>query len=148
MRPPERGPWPGPELRIGDAEREAAVAALGEHYVAGRLTKEEYDERSAAAWQARTGSELAPLFRDLPALPRQRGVHPAAATVPMVAPGARARTGPRFPLLPLVLVLVGLAMLTEGWLVLVLVGVLWWTGAFRWLRGTGTHPGRGGTNRR
>ena len=38
----------GPELRIGDAEREAAVTALGEHYAAGRLTKEEYDERADA----------------------------------------------------------------------------------------------------
>ena len=56
----------GPELRIGDAEREAAVAALGEHYAAGRLTKEEYDERSSQAWTARTGSELWPLFADLP----------------------------------------------------------------------------------
>jgi hypothetical protein len=56
----------GPELRIGDAEREAAIAALGEHYAAGRLTKEEYDERSARAWTARTGSALWPLFADLP----------------------------------------------------------------------------------
>jgi hypothetical protein len=56
----------GPELRIGDAEREAAIAALGEHYAAGRLTKEEYDERAARAWAARTGSALWPLFADLP----------------------------------------------------------------------------------
>ena len=38
----------GPELRIGDDDREAAVTALGEHYAAGRLTKEEYDERADA----------------------------------------------------------------------------------------------------
>ena len=56
------------ELRIGDRERDAAVTALGEHYVAGRLTKDEYDERSAVAWRARTNSDLAPLFVDLPAL--------------------------------------------------------------------------------
>ena len=41
-------PSQGPELRIGDAEREATISALGEHYAAGRLTKEEYDERSDA----------------------------------------------------------------------------------------------------
>ncbi len=28
------------ELRIGDTEREAAVAALSEHFAAGRLNKE------------------------------------------------------------------------------------------------------------
>jgi hypothetical protein len=56
----------GPELRIGDAEREAAVTALGEHYAAGRLTKEEFDERSSRAWEARTSSAMWPLFADLP----------------------------------------------------------------------------------
>ena len=60
-------PFPGqPELRIGDEEREAAVAALGEHYAAGRLTKEEYDERAERAFAARTRSQLLPLFADLP----------------------------------------------------------------------------------
>jgi hypothetical protein len=55
-----------PEPRIGDAEREAAVTALGEHYAAGRLTKEEFDERSDQAWTARTAAGLWPLFADLP----------------------------------------------------------------------------------
>ena len=58
-----------PEIRIGDAEREAAVAALGEHYAAGRLTKEEYDERAAIAWSAKFNSVLWPLFADLPRPP-------------------------------------------------------------------------------
>jgi hypothetical protein len=57
---------PQPEIRIGDAEREAAVSALGEHYAAGRLTKEEYDERAGIAWTAKTNSVLWPLFADLP----------------------------------------------------------------------------------
>ena len=56
----------GPELRIGDADREAAVSTLGEHYAAGRLTKDEFDERSDQAWAARTASQLWPLFVDLP----------------------------------------------------------------------------------
>ena len=54
------------EIRIGDAEREQAVSALGEHYLAGRITQEEYDERAAAAWTAKTVSQLQPLFWDLP----------------------------------------------------------------------------------
>lgn len=58
---------PAPETRIGDVERDAAIAALGEHYAAGRITKEEYDERSGFALRARTALDLKPLFADLPA---------------------------------------------------------------------------------
>ncbi|MFW6205450.1 MAG: DUF1707 SHOCT-like domain-containing protein [Actinomycetota bacterium] len=54
------------QLRIGDAERDAAVAALGEHYAAGRLTREEFDERAGRATAARFDADLAPLFADLP----------------------------------------------------------------------------------
>lgn len=57
------------ELRIGDTERDAAVTALGEHFAAGRIDKGEYDERTAAAWSARTSGALAPLFADLPETP-------------------------------------------------------------------------------
>ncbi|MFT4009134.1 MAG: DUF1707 domain-containing protein [Nocardioidaceae bacterium] len=62
----------GSNVRIGDAERDRALSSLSEHYVAGRLTRQEYDERAAAVWAARTEGDLAPLFRDLPALPRSR----------------------------------------------------------------------------
>ena len=65
---------PRPEIRIADSDREAAVAALGEHYAAGRLTKEEYDERADRAWAARTNSDQWPLFVDLPAPATQRRV--------------------------------------------------------------------------
>jgi hypothetical protein len=66
-----------PELRIGTAEREQAAADLGEHLAAGRLSTEEFDERVQRAYAARTASDLAPLFHDLPELrvaptPRQR----------------------------------------------------------------------------
>ena len=54
------------DLRIGDAEREAAVHALGDHFAEGRLTKDEYDERSSRAYASRTNAELWPLFTDLP----------------------------------------------------------------------------------
>ena len=54
-------------LRASDAEREAAVAHLREHAAAGRLTMDELDERSAAAYAARTLGELARLVADLPA---------------------------------------------------------------------------------
>lgn len=54
------------QLRIGDAERDAGVAALGEHFAQGRLTRQEYDERSEALWSAKTRGDVAPLFADLP----------------------------------------------------------------------------------
>jgi hypothetical protein len=55
-----------PDLRIGDAERDGAATALGEHYAAGRLTKEEFDERAARIWSARFQADLEPIFADLP----------------------------------------------------------------------------------
>ncbi len=90
------------ELRIGDAERESAVAALGEHYVAGRLTKEEFDDRTAVAWQARTHADVRPLFVDLPLLQPQEPARPRAAVTP--SRGSRPRGGP--PLLPILLLAV------------------------------------------
>ncbi|MGA8995213.1 MAG: DUF1707 domain-containing protein [Nocardioidaceae bacterium] len=66
----------GPEVRIGDAEREGAVSALSEHYAAGRLTKEEFDERSDRAWASRTAAGLWPLFEDLPGSSRSTPTPP------------------------------------------------------------------------
>ena len=62
------GNWARPTgpVRIGDAERDTAVAALGDHFAAGRLTREEFDERIDQAMQSRFQSDLQPLFADLP----------------------------------------------------------------------------------
>jgi hypothetical protein len=56
-----------PALRIGDAERSAAVTRLGDHHAAGRLDTAEFDERAAVAFAARTAQDLEVLFTDLPA---------------------------------------------------------------------------------
>lgn len=118
------------EPRIGDREREAAVAALGEHYVAGRLTKEEFDERTGVAWQARTSSDLAPLFYDLPALQAPKPAKPPA-TWPGPGQGqsqrrARRPSGP--PILPILLLVLVLtfAMGLKPWPLLILVLVFFW----------------------
>jgi hypothetical protein len=58
-----------PEVRIGTAEREEAVQLLGDHFAAGRLTLDEFDERVTRATEARTRGDLVPLFRDLPSAP-------------------------------------------------------------------------------
>jgi TM2 domain-containing membrane protein YozV len=69
-------------VRIGHAEREAAVRALGEHYAEGRLDHDEYDQRVAAAYAARTAGDLAPLFKDLPRI----GEAPTALVGPAPVP--------------------------------------------------------------
>jgi hypothetical protein len=118
------GSW-GPELRIGDDEREAAVSALGEHYAAGRLTKDEFDERSARAYAARTRSELWPMFTDLP---RPEQPRPAAPT--LGADTGRERHGrPGRPfgigLLPVLLVALVVSILVgHPVILLVLLGFL------------------------
>jgi DNA-binding PadR family transcriptional regulator len=58
----------GPDLRAGDADREAAAAALGEHFAQGRLTLDELLARLDAAVTATLRSEIARTTRDLPPL--------------------------------------------------------------------------------
>jgi hypothetical protein len=59
-------PEGGGQLRIGTAERTAAMKALDAHLDAGRLGVQEYGDRSAVAAGATTAGELAALFTDLP----------------------------------------------------------------------------------
>jgi TM2 domain-containing membrane protein YozV len=70
-----------PSLRIGNTEREAAVRELGEHYAAGRLDAAEYEERTSAAYAARTAEDLAPLFADLPREQPTVALRPGTPTV-------------------------------------------------------------------
>jgi len=51
---------------VGDRERERALTALRHHYVRGRLTADELEERSAVAVVARTRAELRSAQRELP----------------------------------------------------------------------------------
>ena len=61
---PQQQPQP---VRIGDAERDEALDRLGDHFAAGRLTRDELDERTEQAMGARFDRDLEALFRDLPA---------------------------------------------------------------------------------
>jgi hypothetical protein len=55
------------DIRISNAERDAAVETLGEHLATGRLELGEYEERCGVAVAARTRGDLEALFTDLPA---------------------------------------------------------------------------------
>jgi hypothetical protein len=79
--------------RIGDSEREAAVAALQVHRSAGRLESSEYEERSIQARQARTRADLDPLFADLPQpWPALNGEETPGAPVPSSSGGSSSRS--------------------------------------------------------
>jgi hypothetical protein len=54
------------EPRIGDADRDQAVGFLQEHMAQGRIDSSEFDDRMSQALKAKTASELAVLFDDLP----------------------------------------------------------------------------------
>ncbi|MFC4033216.1 DUF1707 domain-containing protein [Streptomyces polygonati] len=55
-----------PALRASDAERDRVAAQLRHHYVAGRLTLPELEERVAVVYGARTRDHIAAVLRDLP----------------------------------------------------------------------------------
>jgi len=67
---------PAPGMRAGD-DRDAAAAALGEHFAQGRLTLDELSARLDATITATTHGELAQAARDLPDLT----VFPARASL-------------------------------------------------------------------
>lgn len=89
------------DTRIGDAEREQAAAALGDHYAAGRLDHSEYSERLDAIWTARTRGDLDVLFHDLPRL------------TPPQPPVRRGRGRLPFPVIALLALVVGALLITH-----------------------------------
>ena len=91
-------PW----IRASDADRECVVEAMREQVGAGRLTLDEFSERSAVAYRAHTVGDLNALTRDLPT---------AAPAPPLTA---------RPALLPILALTVALLI---GTALLVLVGV-------------------------
>ena len=55
-----------PGIRASDEDRSRTAAALGEHYAAGRVTLEEFQERLDRVYAATTLGELDHLMADLP----------------------------------------------------------------------------------
>ncbi len=139
-----------PGLRIGDADRERAQAKLADHYAAGRLDKDEYDQRLDQIWAARTRAELAPVFLDLPGASRPPGGAPysTAAGRARFTPPRRSRVRSwtsrmPAPLLVLLVVLGAIAVMAN--LPLILVGLGVW---FFFFRGAGCGARRVHASRR
>ena len=65
-------------FRVTDADRDRAAALLRDHFVAGRLTAGELDERLTAALRGVTFGDLRRVLADLPGPP----VAPQANRVP------------------------------------------------------------------
>jgi hypothetical protein len=75
---------PARHERVGDADRDTAAAALGEHFAQGRLTLDELNARLDATLTARTHGELSQAARDLPALgARSARVSPPPGWLPI-----------------------------------------------------------------
>jgi hypothetical protein len=60
---------PDQALRASDDDRDAVLRALERHTASGRLSLDEFDQRSTAALAAVTLDDLAALTADLPELP-------------------------------------------------------------------------------
>lgn len=69
---------PSVQMKASDADRDAVLADLSEHFQAGRLTAGEFEDRTGRALAARTWGELGDLLQDLP-------TGPAGPRVPMTA---------------------------------------------------------------
>lgn len=72
------------------------MSDLGDHFAAGRLTREEFDERADQAMRARFSTDLEPLFADLP---RVSTTLPSGTPPAGPAAGGSRRTGGPPPLL-------------------------------------------------
>lgn len=79
--------FPPGDLRVSDADRDRALSELSGAFEAGRITADEFGQRSGQALRARTGKELSSLLADLP----PDGVRPAhrAARESTVPPARR-----------------------------------------------------------
>lgn len=105
-----------PGLRVSDAERDAVVTELGEHFQQGRLDQAEFEERITTALAARTGGDLAGLLADLPPTREQPSVPQPVARFP--------RPLLAVPLLAAVILIAGIA--GGGWHHGWVPWPLWW----------------------
>jgi len=102
-------------IRASDQERESVVDVLRDAYTDGRLTLEEFDERTSAAYASKTWADLRKLTADLPVEPvlgadlpqrHQPAAHQVVSPVPRPRYGGRDRP---LGLLPVIFVWIMIA---------------------------------------
>jgi Domain of unknown function (DUF1707) len=140
-------------LRVSDADRDAVVTELGEHFQQGRLDRAEFDERLTQALAARTEGDLDALLADLPPVPAPISVRataprrqPPRAAERRQPPRAVERSWPgRLPLaVPLLVAVILITTFAAGgwqhgwvpwplwWLLpIMIMRFVWWRGAWR-----------------
>ena len=130
-------------IRASDADREHVVEILREAYSAGRLSLEEFDERTSVAFAAKTWGGLRDLTRDLPQqarleIPRpEPHVRPARdKPLPVSLPSPRRRLS---PMLPILVIWLGIALTAREPLAFIPVLVILFT-----LLRLAARPSRGG----
>jgi hypothetical protein len=116
---PTPGNDPSAQMKASDADRDAVVSELSEHFQAGRLTAGEFEDRTGRALAARTWGELRDLMQDLPA-------SPAGPRVPVTTGALPQRPLGRTVLVPIaVLVGIGIAVAMSGGTAHARWGVMW-----------------------
>jgi hypothetical protein len=78
---------PSVQMKASDADRDAVLSVLSEHFQAGRLTADEFEDRTGRALAARTWGELRDLLQDLPGSPAGPSI-PVTAAFGSVAPSS------------------------------------------------------------
>lgn len=87
-------------IRASDDDRERTVEVLRDAYAAGRLDPDEFDQRTTAAYAAKTWGDLRELTSDLPAQPRLGADLAESGTPGPAAVDAGVRFAPRRPFVP------------------------------------------------
>lgn len=103
-------------IRASDSDRENVVEILRDAYSTGRLTMAEFDERTTAAFTAKTWGELRQLTADLPQQARLELRQPepdrsAATSPPRPLPAGRSRRR-LSPMLPILMIWITVALTT------------------------------------
>jgi hypothetical protein len=107
------------EMRASDADRDAVVAALSEHFQAGRLTQAELDDRIGQALTSRTWGELRKILTDLPATGSGPQIPAVSSASAHPLPSRRSAAPLMSGLACLALALIVLAVLQSSW------GLIW-----------------------
>lgn len=115
MAPPATSvAWSAP-VRASDRDRAGTIAVLRDHWLAGRLSLEEFEERCGEVWRARYVADLWAAVRELPA------ATPTLARLPRTSGGAGASVALAVSGLAVLLMSFGLLWLlslpltTAGW---------------------------------